>query len=286
MAVNPGNGGERDPRLDLLYGDTPRETPPPRLDAAILAAARREVGARPLSALRRWRVPVSIAAVVLLSVSLVTLIREEGGDTLLRDAPAPVPPAAKTAEPRPQLPAQTAESPPKQPAEERQRAPATAPEAFPARRDEMAARGPAEAQKAEREVGAAAGPVAEQSRNASARAEADLRVFSPQAREAAPRPSADQSRPQAPPMAGLRSTPEAAAPAPAPAPPVARRLQAEPSPAMKRAPVWQGLEQEPPGKWLERLAELRKQGRTGEADELLAEIKRRFPDHPLSAGQE
>ena len=87
-------------------------------------------------------------------------------------------------------------------------------------------------------------------------------------------------------MAGQRSTPEAAAPAPAPAPPVARRLQAEPSLAIKRAPVWQGLEQEPPGKWLERLAELRKQGRTGEADELLVEMKRRFPDQPLPDGLE
>jgi hypothetical protein len=55
---------------------------------------------------------------------------------------------------------------------------------------------------------------------------------------------------------------------------------------MKRAPVWQGLEQEPPGKWLERLVALRKEGRTGEADELLAEIKRRFPDQPLPADVE
>jgi hypothetical protein len=54
---------------------------------------------------------------------------------------------------------------------------------------------------------------------------------------------------------------------------------------MKQVPVWQGLEQEPLGKWLERLTELRKQGRTGEADELLAEIKRRFPDQPLPSGQ-
>jgi hypothetical protein len=279
MAVKPGNGGagggERDPRLDLLYRDTPRDAPPPHLDAAILAAARREVGARPrpLSAqFRRWRVPVSIAAVVVLSMSLVTLVKEEGGDTLLRDAPTPIP-----------LPAQTEELS-ATPAGDRQRAPAAAPEVFSARPDErVAAKAYAKPERLEREASPDAGRAAEPSRNASAGAEADHKMAAPQVREAAPRPSADQSRPQAPPMAGERSA--AGAAAPAPAPPAARRLQAEPSLAMKQVPVWQGLEQEPLGKWLERLTELRKQGRTGEADELLAEIKRRFPDQPLPSGQ-
>lgn len=136
----------------------------------------------------------------------------------------------------------------------------------------------------EREATPAAGPSAEQSRNAIAGAAP--KMSSPEAREFVARPSADQSRQEAPSMAGQRSTPQAAAPAPAPVPPAERRLQAEPLLAMKRAPVWHGLEQEPPGKWLERLAELRKKGRTGEADELLAEIKRRFPDQPLPTGVE
>ena len=73
-------GSERDPLLDRAYRGAATDEPPARLDAAILAAARREAGARPrpLSAvLRAWRVPVSIAAVVVLSVSLVTLVREE-----------------------------------------------------------------------------------------------------------------------------------------------------------------------------------------------------------------
>ena len=85
-SVNSGDAG-RDPRLDRLYRDVAREEPPAHLDAAILAAAHREAGARPrsLSArLRAWRVPVSIAAVVMLSVSLVTLVREEGGDDLMQ----------------------------------------------------------------------------------------------------------------------------------------------------------------------------------------------------------
>ena len=91
MTVNERDSGgitgaeARDPRLDRLYRETGHEGPPVHLDAAILAAARREVGARPrplASALRRWRVPVSIAALVLVSVSLVTLVREEGGGQL------------------------------------------------------------------------------------------------------------------------------------------------------------------------------------------------------------
>jgi len=92
--IGPGGGPgdvERDPGLDRLYREAAREEPPARLDAAILAAAHREAGARPrpLSApLRAWRVPVSIAAVVVLSVSLVTVMREEGGDQLAQP-PAP-----------------------------------------------------------------------------------------------------------------------------------------------------------------------------------------------------
>lgn len=37
------------------------------------------------------------------------------------------------------------------------------------------------------------------------------------------------------------------------------------------------------GKWLERLAEFKRDGRQADADELLAEFRRRFPDHPASA---
>src|SRR5690606_26571164 len=50
--------------------------------------------------LRRWQVPVSIAAVVVLSVSLVTLVREEGGERLVQPAPPPRP-AAEPARPAP-----------------------------------------------------------------------------------------------------------------------------------------------------------------------------------------
>ena len=68
-----------------LYRDAPRTEPPPALDAAILAAARREAGAGPRRALTslgasfflRWRVPLSVAAVVVISASLVFLVERE-----------------------------------------------------------------------------------------------------------------------------------------------------------------------------------------------------------------
>ena len=85
MAVIPENhdpaDDDRDPQLTLLYREGGRELPPPRLDAAIRAAARRAAGSRPplaSSLLRTWRLPVAIAAVVVLSVGMVTLMVEEG----------------------------------------------------------------------------------------------------------------------------------------------------------------------------------------------------------------
>jgi len=51
--------------------------------------------------------------------------------------------------------------------------------------------------------------------------------------------------------------------------------------AQKRAPSWLGFEREPPQKWLERIEELRRLWQTAQAEEMLAEFKRRFPDHPL-----
>ena len=73
------------------------------------------------------------------------------------------------------------------------------------------------------------------------------------------------------------TTPPPAKPAPAPAAKPALRLLQKP------APLWRGLEEQPPEKWLERLAEFKRDGRQADADELLTEFRRRFPDHPASA---
>ncbi len=120
MAVDDGNRDdnlERQPQLARLVEAAGGEEPPAALDAAILAAARREVSARPQVVggggeaatpaprqKRNWYVPVSIAAVLVMSVSLVTLVHQEKGDELTQpprvakeSAPAVVaaPPAAE-----------------------------------------------------------------------------------------------------------------------------------------------------------------------------------------------
>ena len=124
MAVNDNMSGnlrgddpERDPKLAQWLAAASREEPPAALDAAILAAARREVNARPqalggarpqvvgsgsggaagappVRAKRNWYVPVSIAAVMVLSVSLVSIVRHEKGDELTQ------PPAATRSLPK------------------------------------------------------------------------------------------------------------------------------------------------------------------------------------------
>ena len=75
-------------------------------------------------------------------------------------------------------------------------------------------------------------------------------------------------------------------PAAPPAQPQAERQEsrtqdrpAAPAGAPARAPAAADAVQESPGRFLERIAELRKQGRHEEADQALAEFKRRYPDY-------
>ena len=112
-------------------------------------------------------------------------------------------------------------------------------------------------------------------------------MFSYQLQEAPARAEADAAQRPAQSSGTRGETAEGPPAAPSAKPPMEsrRNLEARAS-AAKRPPPWHGLEQEPVQKWLERLTDLRKQGRTTEAEELLAEIKRRFPDHPLPAGVE
>lgn len=82
---------EDDKQLSGLYAQTDREQPAAHLDAAILAAARRETGARPHPAFSpfstNWRVPVSLVAVLVLSIGLVNLMDD---DVIPTDGLAPL----------------------------------------------------------------------------------------------------------------------------------------------------------------------------------------------------
>jgi hypothetical protein len=243
MAVNERD--PRDPQLERLYRGAAREEPPAHLDAAIRAAARREVGAGPRSLaarLRRWHVPVSIAAVVLVSASLVILVTEEGGERLdeIRIPPMSAPPAKSAAEPAATPPVALLEK------AERRQAESPAP-AAPASKPFVASP-PAPAQERAAVPGVSDPALAR-------RMESDSP--GPVARRSA-EPAADTLE----------------------AKPLARAILAKPA-AADRPPIWQGLENEPPEKWVPRIEELMREGRKAEADEMRAEFRRRFPDHPF-----
>jgi hypothetical protein len=333
-----GGDAERDPRLDRLYREVPREEPPARLDAAILAAARREVGARPRAAsaqLRTWRVPISIAAMVVLSVSLVTLVREQGGDKLesstaldrntreSRTASAPQTAASSSAK----APDQAR---PAQPASDGMGAQEQAKPAPPVAREDAASPNAAAAKAAEETAqrsAAASALLSEEAARRSAGSVAGLSSAAPEARAPVPAPTAPAPQPfrDAPAMrdssgetessagageakaqteptermaqgdramagntAGSSSADRSlAAPAPAAKPEAAQRPEprmlakrAQAGPA-RIAPLIKELDSQPAEKWLEKIEALRREGRRGEADDLLVEFKRRFPDEPL-----
>jgi len=71
----------RDEEMSRIYRDAQCPAPPARLDDAILAASRRAVGAgpRPVTSewVRRMRVPVALAATIVLTLSLTLMVIEQ-----------------------------------------------------------------------------------------------------------------------------------------------------------------------------------------------------------------
>lgn len=291
MALNGRNSGnadwgaERDRRLDRLYREAAHEAPPAHLDAPILAAARREVGTRPrslISPLRRWHVPVSLAAVVLVSVSLVILVREEGGERILPAAvPAVGPPAERpSALPTPPAPAEAA----------RETTPQAAAPAPPRRSPRDNATAPVDLGKLADNARPEPGPSAVSGAGVVAKPEP---VAKPMQQPFTATPPVGEGRAAPAPadpvtaggVAGALSVPSeppvarSAAEAPQ-ARSMARAMQTHP-PEQDRLPAWHGFEKAPPQKWLARIEELRRQGRAVEAEEMLSEFKRRFPEHSL-----
>jgi hypothetical protein len=295
MALNEhGTGGtnggaERDPRLERLYREAAHEAPPAHLDAAVLAAARREVGSRPrsvASALRRWHVPVSIAAVVVVSVTLVILVREE--EMAERPMQAPVPAAA--------TPAERAAAPrtPPTPGKATRNAARTQSAAPEPQRQELRddVKFSAALGKREDSSRAESGPPPSSSVAAVATPEPAAKPLPEPFRAASPGLAEERAAPASADtvVAGrLESAPAVASESDRPAPGAQRAMSATPEPTVRaigksRAAIWEGFEKEPPEKWLARIEELRKQGRSAEAEEMLSEFKRRFPEHPHATG--
>ena len=280
MALNERD--PRDPRIERLYREAAREAPPAHLDAAILAAARREVGARPRglsAALRRWHVPVSIAAVVVVSVSLVILMKEEGGDRLDEARVARQEASADRAAAEPaQAPSAAVAMNRAQPLEQ---SPALAEQGV-SRNDpkRSAALGKAEGSPAAISgIGASAPERAAEPSPRPLMASPPLPAREPAATPAPPDTAAPGRLEVAAPASGEGQSAATEADVPQPRP-MARAIVAKPV-ATDQLPVWQGLDKEPPEKWLARIEELTREGRTAEAEEMRVEFRRRFPVHPL-----
>src|SRR5512134_912670 len=87
----------RDPRIDAAYRDAATDAPRAEIDDRIRAAAHRAVAAGPQSLetraradarrswIARWRVPVSIAATVVVAVTLAYMMEREAVQLARRD---------------------------------------------------------------------------------------------------------------------------------------------------------------------------------------------------------
>jgi len=237
-----------DEALRAAYRSLPPEGPGPALDAAVLGAARQGVARRS----HNWRVPVSLAAVLVLSVAVTLRVAEEQPE--IRTAP-PSPPASgeitKPVVPGPDSKADAAVAGP-------------APQAKTRVRPETSS------------IGRAAKPVP----SAPEKEEANV----PAAPAFVPSPPADateQRQAAAPPAAPAPATEQAAglaaqsgARADRRAPMMAKRSAEAPNLASDAPPLSAEA-------WLDRIIELRASARYKEADESYAEFRRRFPDFPI-----
>jgi hypothetical protein len=190
---------ERDAKLTQAYRALGSEVPPRALDDAILAAARK----RP----SRWRVPLSIAAVLVLAVGVTLRMLPQRPEA---ESVALAPQVMQTPRPAASAPAPAREQPK-----------------------------PAAGAEAAAEVAAADALVESRMRSDMAAKPASRAL-------AAPAPAAAGAAAQTSVLAG-------------------RLAKAELSPQA----------------WLERIAELRKQGREREADESLVEFRKRYPDYKI-----
>jgi hypothetical protein len=247
---------ERDPKLQAAYRALDAEEPPRALDEAILAAARRPLAAARQTArswTQRWSVPLSLAAVVVLSVVVTLRIQHEQPGI---EQPAPVRKEEQVA--------RQAAEPIK---------PAADPDGPAA---ESVARAPQQKSMPRKEAQAFPS-------SAQDRAVAESRVA-----EAAPASPAASSAPapqmEAPALAKRAdAAPEVGAMAGSVAPPPAPAADAPAMRAMQRERIAAERDVATPERELERIAGLRKQGKHDEADKALAEFRKRHPEFKIPA---
>jgi len=256
--------------LSALYRQAPTTEPSPALDARILAMAREQSRVRRLPArqLRRWSLPLSLAAVLVLAVALVPLLQQEsavmspappqrvldedaGASAPTATAPEPVMEAAPAAAARKTTPAA-----PEPRALERRREPA-----------DDAARSTARFGEPAPLPAPPAAPVAgsEERQTMAPDTDSEIGVSA----LAAP----DAELPEA--MAPVPSLAESVEPA-------ATEEELAPPAPVSDAPARTAVFTDPE-RWLTWIRLLYRQGREAEAAAELEAFRRQFPDHPLDS---
>jgi hypothetical protein len=309
----------RDPRIDAAYRDAATDAPRAEVDDRIRAAAHRAAAAGPQSLetraradarrswIARWRVPVSIAATVVVAVTLAYMMeREEVQLTRTDGVPAGAPTAAVVAQAEKiQSPAPAA-APSVSPKPEN----APRPDSATARRlDEAVARRRAEIEAAQNKLDARtlsqrptaaerSSPAPEAARPSASEAPAPSRAFSVERDQRQSVGEARLASPAPEPAAPAAAPPSAvpAAPAPAPAAKLAplpareaagaaardRALADRPERMERQTPI---AEQKvrTPEEWVEDLRRLKAQRRDDDFARELAEFRKRYPDFKLPA---
>ncbi len=291
---------ERDARLTALYRAAAQDEPPSALDDAIRAAARRAVSSRPQVAsaafrVRSWGIPLSIAAVVVLSVSLVFVMREETPElaappradesanalrraetpgTVVREGAISTP---KTLAPATQAPGGAGlkpSTPASEPAAE-VRGRSTKADSIAKQPERNGANLPSPRSQHVTPEAFPGDTAGAESKNS---APAEIRARSKSEAESSFGIVRDgsQEKAQVPPAPAVAAIPAARAPAAAPLAKTEPQVMGMAGGSLVDAKL-------PPEKWLERIEELRKQGKLDDAKASLAAFRRRYPDYLLPA---
>ncbi len=271
--------------LRRRYRAASQEEPPAQLDEAIRAAARKDVRARPHPAGSRlgtsWRIPASIAAVLVVSVTLTVMVAQHDAQLpVAREQPAPAPPLGAEA-PKEQAEAASVSDAFKQTARPHP-AKSAAQDRPQAARPPASSEAPAATAVEKRER-----PVTPEGKTPIAPAGVASRA-EPTSAQAPAKPAVPATTPAA--AAGANFSPaqptleEGAAKATVEgtvsAQPLAkRRMQASPAEADSGSP-WE----KDPQAWLQHIEELRAAGRTEDAAVGFRAFRSRYPDYRLPAG--
>jgi hypothetical protein len=274
----------RDPRIDAAYRDAATDAPRAEIDDRIRAAAHRAVAAGPQSLeararadaqrsrVARWRVPVSIAATVVVAVTLAYMMEREDAqlariDGVPSPAPATPPVVARAEPPKP------TEAPPAIASAEGARA-------QPPTRSSNVAAEPRRADESERIVAPPPRPAPAPAAGALQAVPPAPATSAPLAKEAERR-SADTQAFPATPAPAVQSAP---APQREAAGAAARdRALADRPERMERQTPIAEQKVRTPEEWLEDLRRLKAQQRTDDFARELAEFRKRYPDFRLPA---